>query len=257
MLYNVEFLIGLYIAIFGCCIGSFLNVLIYRIPKKIPFWKGRSYCPSCKTQIKPLDMIPILSYLILRGKCRKCNSSISKRYPLVETLTGLIALLVYWSCGFTFTALTYFTFSSILIVIAFIDIDTMTIPNGLIIALIVPAVSALFLIQQPGIIARIIGFFIISLPMLIIAFIIPDGFGGGDIKLIAVCGFMLGWQNAIVAFLIGLIIGGIHGVFLLIKDKKNKGRHIAFGQYLSIGIFVALLYGNNIIGTYLSFFGLK
>ncbi|HBL84805.1 MAG: peptidase [Clostridiales bacterium GWF2_38_85] len=257
MLYLVYFLLYFFIFMAGSCIGSFLNVLIYRIPNKIPFWKGRSFCTSCKTTIKPYDMIPIFSYHILHGKCRHCNKGISKSYPLVEAITGLIALLIYRSFDYSVLSLIYFTFSSILVAVAFIDIDTMTIPNGLIIVLLVPTLASLLFAQQPDIISRIIGFFIISLPMFLITFAIPDCFGGGDIKLIAVCGFMLGWHNTLVALFIGLIFGGIHGIILLTKDKNNRKKHIAFGQYLCVGVFTALLYGDNIIKFYLGLFGLN
>ena len=245
-----------FVFITGCCIGSFLNVLIYRIPKQIPFWSGRSFCPSCRTTIKPYDLIPILSYLFLLGRCRNCRSRISCRYPIIEILTGVIAMLVFENSGFTVLSLIYFIFSAILIVIAFIDIDTMTIPNGLILSLIIPTAAILFFTEHPDIISRIIGFFIISVLLYLINFLIPNGFGGGDIKLIAVCGFMLGWQNVLVAFIIGLIVGGIHGAILLIKNIKNSHRHIAFGQYLCIGAFIALLYGKNIINAYVGLFGL-
>lgn len=256
MLYFSYFIIYLIVFLFGISIGSFLNVLIYRIPKSIPFWKGRSFCVSCDTTIKAYDLIPIISFLFLRGRCRNCNIRISRRYPLVELIAGLIALLIYWIYGFSYFALIYFAFSAILVTIAFIDYDTMTIPNGLVLILIIPVIATSLLTTQPDILSRIIGFFALSLPMFLLTLVISDCFGGGDIKLIAVCGFMLGWQNAIVAAFIALILGGSYGALLLIRDKNNRNKHFAFGQYICISVFISLLYGDIIINSYLHIFDL-
>jgi len=181
---------------------------------------------------------------------------ISTRYPLVETITGLIALLVFWNSGFSIISLLYFSFSAVLIVISFIDFDTMTIPDTLVIILLVIALGAVIIVPEPNLISRTIGAFAISLPMLILALIIPESFGGGDIKLIAVCGLMLGWVAVLTAIFIALIFGGAHGVLMIIKNRDNKKNHIAFGQYICIGTFISMLYGNSIIDGYLRLFGL-
>lgn len=257
MLYLVCFSLYLFVFLFGSCIGSFLNVIIYRIPKGIPFWKGRSFCTSCGSTIKPYDLVPVLSYCFLRGRCRNCNAIISKRYPLVESITGLIALLVFRTTGFTFLFIDYFAFASILIAIAFIDLDTMTIPNGLILVLIFPVVCSLFFTEQPYFLSRIISVFLLSIPMFLLTLAVPDCFGGGDIKLIAVCGFMLGWQNTLLAGFIAIILGGTQGVILMIRDKNNRKEHFAFGPYLCIGCFIALLFGEAIVKGYLNIFGLN
>jgi leader peptidase (prepilin peptidase) / N-methyltransferase len=257
MLYVVYFLLYFLIFLFGSCIGSFLNVIIYRVPRGIPFWKGRSFCPICNVTLKPYDMIPVLSYFFLRGRCRNCNSKISQRYPLVETITGLIALLIYWETDFSLIYLEYFVFASVLVAIAFIDYDTMTIPNGLLLVLAFPAIAALFLNGQPDLLSRIVGFFAVSLPMFLLTLAIPECFGGGDIKLIASCGFMLGWQNTLLAIFIALLFGGAHGIYLIIKDKNNRKKHFAFGQYICIGVFAAMLYGDLIINGYLQIFNLN
>ncbi|HAN21663.1 MAG TPA: prepilin peptidase [Clostridiales bacterium] len=256
MLYFAYFLLNIFIFFFGVIIGSFLNVIIYRVPKEIPFWQGRSYCVSCGKTIKPYDLIPIISFFILRGRCRNCNNKFSRRYPLVEIITGLIALVLYWNFGISVVSFIYFTVSAILVAISFIDFDTMTIPNGLIITLVIPAMAAVFFVEQTEILSRVIGFLAISLPMFLLTFLIPDCFGGGDIKLIAVCGFILGWQNILLAAFIALILGGTYGVILILKNKNNRKIHIAFGQYICIGVFVAMLYGNIIIDSYLKIFNL-
>lgn len=244
----------LYIFVIGCVIGSFLNVVIYRVPRDISFAKGRSFCPHCNAQIKGIHNIPIFSYLWLKGKCAYCGEKISPRYPLIELFTGVMAGFIFGIYGLTFQWGVVFAAGAILICITMIDFDTMTIPNGLVIALMVPAFLCFFIFPQVGILSRVIGIFVVSLPMLILTLFIGDAFGGGDIKLMAVAGFMLGWGNTVLATFIGLILGGAVAVYLL--TKKTKDKHMAFGPYLCIGIMTSLLFGDIMIGWYLSLFGL-
>lgn len=254
MLVLVNIVFCVYAFVLGAVIGSFLNVVIYRVPREISFAKGRSFCPDCGSQIKGCHNIPIFSYLWLRGKCADCGGKISPRYPLIELFTGIMAVLVLWIFGITFQWLVVFSAGAILICITMIDFDTMTIPNGLVIAMMVPALLAFFFFPQVGILSRFIGMCIISLPMLALTLFIPDAFGGGDIKLMAVAGFMLGWQNTLLATFIGLLIGGAVAVYLL--AQKTKDKHMAFGPYLCLGIMTALLFGDIIINWYLGLFGL-
>ncbi|PKM60228.1 MAG: prepilin peptidase [Firmicutes bacterium HGW-Firmicutes-4] len=250
----INFILYVYIFVIGIVIGSFLNVVIYRVPLEISVAKGRSFCPHCHAQIKGYHNIPVFSYLWLRGKCADCGEPISIRYPLVELFTGLIAILIFAVYGFSFQWLVVFSAGAILIGITMIDFDTMTIPNGLVIALMAPALLSFFFFPQLGILSRVIGIFVISLPMLILVLFIPDAFGGGDIKLMAVAGFMLGWGNTLLAAFIGLLLGGAVAVVLL--AKKTPDKHMAFGPYLCIGIMTALLFGDIIIQWYLNLFGL-
>ncbi|MDO9492797.1 A24 family peptidase [Acetobacterium sp.] len=250
----INIILYLYIFVIGIVIGSFLNVVIYRVPKELSFAKGRSFCSRCHAPIKGYHNIPVFSYLWLRGKCADCGESISIRYPLVELLTGIIAVLVFAVYGFSFQWLVVFAVGAILICITMIDFDTMIIPNGLVLALMAPALLSFFFFPQVGILSRVIGIFVISLPMLILVLFIPDAFGGGDIKLMAVAGFMLGWGNTLLATFIGLLLGGVVAVRLL--AKKTADKHMAFGPYLCIGIMTALLFGDIIIQWYFNLFGL-
>ncbi|MCQ4638023.1 prepilin peptidase [Anaerovorax odorimutans] len=245
-----------FILIAGICIGSFLNVLIYRIPEKISFAKGRSFCPACGHELRAIDLVPVISFLFLKGKCRYCGDKISFRYPLIELLGGAFALWSALSFGLTWQAVVGFAVSCILLVIAFIDIDTMEIPDGLVLALLVLAVVSLICFRDITWISGVIGFFVISLPMLLMNLIIKDSFGGGDIKLCAACGLMLGWQQMLAAALIALVTGGIYGAYLLITKKKDRKDHFAFGPFLSFGIIVALFAGNFLIQSYLAIFNL-
>ncbi|WP_303869934.1 A24 family peptidase [Acetobacterium wieringae] len=249
-----QFILYLYIFVIGMVIGSFLNVVIYRVPREISVAKGRSFCPNCNAPIKGYHNIPVFSYFWLRGKCVDCGEPIAIRYPLVELFAGLLAVLIFAVYGFSFEWLVVFSAGAILICITMIDFDTMTIPNGLIIALIIPALLSFFVFPQVGLLSRVIGIVVISLPMLVLALFIPDAFGGGDIKLMAVAGFMLGWGNTLLATFIGVVLGGVVAVYLLVKKTADK--HMAFGPYLAIGIMTALLFGDIIIGWYLNLFGL-
>lgn len=250
----VSIVLYVYMFVIGIVIGSFLNVVIFRLPQGKSFVEGRSFCPSCNAQIKGYHNIPIFSYLVLRGKCADCGEKISLRYPLVELVTGLMAVLLYFLYGFSFQWLVVFSAGAILICVTMIDFDTMTIPNGLVIALMFPALVSFFVFPGVGILYRFIGMFIVSLPMLILTLFIADAFGGGDIKLMAVAGFMLGMGNTLLAAFIGILLGGAVAARLLIKKTGEK--HMAFGPYLCIGIMTSLLFGDIIIQWYFSLFGL-
>jgi len=247
------FIINAFVFVFGLCIGSFLNVVIYRVPLGISIAKGRSFCPQCKAPIAAYDNVPLFSWLFLRGKCRRCGAPIPVRYPAVELLGGLAALAAVWRFGYTPMAAVAFCTEAILIAVVFIDFDHMIIPNGLVIALIVPAVAAAFLQSPPDLISRVIGVFVIAVPLLVLA-VALGAFGMGDIKLMAVAGFLLGWQGTLLAAFIGVVLGGIVGIVKMIKKTGEK--EMAFGPYLAIGIAVSQLWGASIIAWYLGIFGL-
>ena len=267
MIYTIYAILYFIIFVFGAVIGSFLNVLIYRIPRKLNFVKGFSFCPNCEHRLYPKDLIPIISYLSVGRKCRYCGEPISSRYMMVEIITGLLFVISYAAFMDPFAFLTpkyaslaavagilYFIVLCILLVITYIDNDTMEIPDSLNIAILVCGILAIWLGPEIPILSRVIGLFAISVPLFLIAFFIGGAFGGGDVKLMAAAGFFLGWQNAIVATFIGIVIGGVYGVILLAKRKKGRKEHFAFGPALCIGIAIAMFAGTNIINWYLSFF---
>ena len=161
VIYGVIFLAGI-------CIGSFLNVLIYRIPLGINVAKGRSFCPECKKKLQAKDLVPLLSFFVLRGSCRFCGQKISRRYPVVEFLGGMLAVTSLYFFWLTWQALLVYAAVCILLVIAFIDIDTREIPDRLNIALFVLALISVFLFPDITVIERVIGFFEISLPLLLL-----------------------------------------------------------------------------------------
>lgn len=249
-------MIYVYVFVIATVIGSFLNVVIWRLPQDVSFVKGRSYCPHCHTTLKPYDMIPICSWILLKGKCRFCKQPISIRYPLIELVSGLLAILCFHHYMFTWDTILVFGILLILLAITMIDFATMTIPNGLIISLVFPIIIVYMLHPEITFLERILGFFIISLPMYGLTVLIPDCFGGGDIKLIAVCGFLLGWKMTLLAMFLAILTGGIYACYLVISKKAKKGAHMAFGPYICLGVSIALFYGPEIVNAYLSLFGL-
>jgi len=278
----------------GAIFGSFLNVVIYRLPKKENFVSGSSYCPHCKHKLGFQDLIPILSYIFLGRKCRYCNKPISPRYMLVETLTGALALasfLAFMPPGgyyfrtdtalfFTTTAkevglmapwmpfdiptyafaliaaIMVFALLCVLVVVTFIDADTMEIPNSLPIWVAALGLASIFFGPTHWIpwYNHLIGAFAISVPMFLLAFFIVGSFGFGDVKLMAAAGLFLGWQLALVATFIGVLFGGAYGIYVLATRKKGRKEHFAFGPSLCAGIAISIFVGQYIINWYLGFF---
>jgi leader peptidase (prepilin peptidase)/N-methyltransferase len=247
---------AIFIVIYGLAIGSFLNVLIYRIPLGKSVALGRSYCPNCNSLIPWFRNIPIISYLLLKGHCRDCGTSISFVYPLVELLNGLLWLLAWFKYGFTVYALFIALLSSLLIVVTFIDLKHQIIPNGLI--LVILGLGVINLIYQTLVLGHhwsfwVIGFFAASLPLYIMALIHPKGMGGGDIKFMAVAGFFIGWRLILLTLFLGAIYALFYAAFLLLLRKPLKGIQIPFGPFLSLGILTSLFAGEELIGIYLEF----
>jgi len=215
---------------------------------------SRSHCPACGKTIRWYDLFPVLSWIILLGRCRDCKAHISPRYPIVETLGALFALACLWFFGLSLLALMVFAVTMILLAIALIDLNITEIPDLLIIALAPLAVASIWLLPDVTLLSHAIGLASVALPMLLLTLAIPGAFGGGDIKLMAVCGLLLGWQLTLLAFFIALLIGGSIAVFLLASGKRKRGQHMVFGPAICAGTVTALFYGNEIIGFYLSLY---
>lgn len=236
--------------LYGILIGSFLNVLILRIPLKEEFVKTRSHCPKCQYQLKWYDLIPILSYIALRGRCRKCQVSISPQYPLIELLNGVAYLGIYKYMGLSITTILTCIAFSILLVIFIIDIRYMIIPNGLVVALFILAVIETIVMR--AYLQNIIGFFAVSVFLLVLLIITRGGLGFGDVKLMAVAGLLIGWQKIILALMIGSIVGSLIGIGLLVFKITKRKEPIPFAPFLTVGIMLAMLFGDSIITWYLA-----
>lgn len=234
----------------GITVFSFLNVVIETLPKedgeKITF--RRSKCPHCGHVWKCKESIPVFSWLFHGRKCAYCFEKISPRHTLIELLGGILAVAVVIYYGISLETITLFVLYGILATIAFIDMDTQYIPPELNIMIAVLGVLSIWTFPGPTLVERVIGLFCISVPLILIILVVPEGFGGGDIKMMAAAGIFLGWKATLAAFFIGLILGGAYGTYLLLVKKKGKKEHFAFGPFLSFGIAIAAFGG---LGTYI------
>ena len=247
------------IIVIGLIIGSFLNVCIYRLQKHENIAQPRSHCPNCKHQLKLWENVPVLSYLLLRGKCSNCKVKISFRYPLVEVLTALVFFVIYYYFDISVETISLIVFFSIVIIITFIDIDIQLIPNKLLVIGILPIISYI-LISQPNLyFNHIIGATLLALLFLVIGYIGKliykvDSMGMGDVKYAAVIGLLLGWEKGILAFIIAFFSAAVIIVIVSLYKKLSPKQRIAFGPFLSIGCFVAFFWGENILNWYLGFY---
>ncbi|MDR7870026.1 MAG: prepilin peptidase [Tissierellaceae bacterium] len=249
----------LIVFIYGLLIGSFLNVLIYRIPRNENIAFPASHCPNCNTKLKWYDNIPLFSYIFLRGRCRYCNDKISLQYPIIEFLNGLLYLIMLNHYGLSIDFIFYSLIGSVLIAITIIDLKEMIIPDSLVLSIL-----ALSIIQKT------INYYVHSIPMdikesilglliagglfLLIVILSKGGMGGGDVTLIGALGFVLGIKLVMLNILLSFVIGAIISIFLLASKLKTKKDPIPFGPFIILSYFLVLLYGQDIIGWYFNIF---
>lgn len=241
--------------IFGLVMGSFLNVVVYRVPRGTSVAEGRSRCPACNHTLSWKDLIPVLSYLLLKGRCRFCGERISKTYPLTEAAMGIMALGIVLLKGIFPEALILFALGFILTAIALIDFRTMTIPNGLILWILPLAAGQALLSGDWDLTGRVIGALIVSLPMYLSLYVLEDAFGGGDIKLFAALGLFLGWQKTLLTLFIASISAAAIGLAAArAKGEKTAGKEIPFGPFIAAGAFLSALLGDRLLAWYFSLF---
>jgi leader peptidase (prepilin peptidase)/N-methyltransferase len=251
--------------LFGLIVGSFLNVCIYRIPRGLSITKPSSRCPSCNTPIRPWDNIPILSYILLGGRCRSCKAKISFRYPLVESLNAVFYAAFLWKFGLGWHTLVYFVFSSSLIVITFIDLDFQVIPDWITLPGIpIGLLAGSFLLPDPFLRSSLLGikksllgaftgfglFFLVALGGS--ALFKKEAMGGGDVKMMAMLGTLTGWKGVLSTTFFGSLTGSIVGIFLMLLKGKKKETKIPFGPFLAFGAVVTLFFGQEILSWYIS-----
>ncbi len=238
-------------ALFGICIGSFTNVLILRIPKGEEFVRKGSHCMSCGHELKWFELIPIVSYLALRGKCRACKAHISLQYPLVEAANGILYFLTVMTLGMTVEGVLVCLASSALLALSIIDWRTFEIPVGFNIFLAILGAIRLAT-DYRNFALYLIGAICVSAPLALIYYVSGGrAIGGGDVKLMAACGLLLGWKNILLALIVGCIAGSV--IHLIRMKAAGAQRLLAMGPYLSLGIFFSALYGTTLIEWYLSF----
>ena len=238
----------------GLCVGSFCNVLIFRLPKGEEFVKSPSHCMACGHRLRWFELVPVVSWLAQGGKCRACGVKLSAQYPIVEALNGGAWLLAAWLFrGDAVRAVLYSALFSLLTVVAVIDWRTFEIPNGVNLAILLLGVVQLVADRRNWAL-YLIGMCSVSLLFLLLWFITHgNGLGMGDVKLMAAAGLLLGWPRILLAMILGSVSGAITHT---IRMSRGAGRKLAFGPYLSAGIWVAALFGERLIGAYLGLFGL-
>jgi leader peptidase (prepilin peptidase)/N-methyltransferase len=247
-------LIPIYIVIFlfGIVIGSFLNVCIFRIPNHETVVTERSHCMRCGYQLSWYDMVPVFSWLFLRGRCRKCKEPISPQYPIIEAANGMLYLLVFVVNGFSVQSILYCLLMSALLVLSVIDWRTYEIPIGINIFILCLGILQV-ITDYKNWMNYLAGFLCISILLeLILLLSRGRAIGGGDVKLMAAAGLLLGWKQIILAFLLGCIIGSV--IHLLRMKLSGADRVLAMGPYLSAGIAIAALWGEQMLNWYLNLY---
>lgn len=254
MLLLLEIIPYVTIFLFGIVVGSFLNVCIYRLPKQESIVKVPSHCMSCGAQLRWYDLVPLFSWLILRGRCRRCKATISIQYPLIEGLNGILWVFVFIVNGMNGMSLVYCFMTSALLTLSVIDWRTFEIPFGINVFLGILGLVAVVLNKEEWL-SHIIGAVCVSV-FLLLLYVLTQGraIGGGDIKLMAACGLLIGWQRIILAFLLGCILGSI--IHIIRMKVRGEGHILAMGPYLAAGVFLAALFGQEWITWYLSLLGI-
>lgn len=243
--------------LFGACIGSFLNVCIYRIPENKSIVFPGSFCPNCNNSIPFYCNIPIISYLFLRGQCKFCNQPISLRYPLIEALTGFFALLLFYRFGATPATIYWFFFITVLITISFIDFDHQIIPDIISLPGILIFASSFYFLPEMTFFKAVTGIIAGGGSLYAVAFLYyilrkQEGMGGGDIKLLAMIGAATGIKGILFTIFISSLLGTVVGISIIISTKiADTKLRIPFGPFLSMGAIIYIFFGKQLIEWYL------
>ncbi len=240
---------------FGAMVGSFLNVCIARIPEGRSIVHPRSQCPGCQSPIAWYDNIPIVSYLVLGGRCRACRTRISPVYPAVELLTGALAVALWMRLGLSAAFAGYFIFAAALVTITFIDLDHRIIPDVISLPGIAAGIAISFVSPLVTPVDALLGVVVGGGSLLAVASAYQwirgeEGMGGGDIKLLAMIGAFLGWQSVFVTLMVASVIGSIIGISLMVYQRADAKLAIPFGPFLACGALVYLFFGERILAFY-------
>ncbi|MES1241972.1 MAG: prepilin peptidase [Acidobacteriota bacterium] len=261
---SLHLLITLYVAVFGLLVGSYLNVVIYRVPLGVSTVFPRSRCPVCNAPIRALDNLPVLSYLLLGGKCRSCGTGISWRYPLIEAFTSLVLIGCFLAFGLRPQALVAAVFSCLMIVLAMIDVDHMILPNritwpGIALGFLGHAMLVVLLRLPWSHMLEPLGGALLGGGMTLAIYGLwwlirrEEGLGLGDAKMLALIGAFLGWKAMLVAFFFAVLAGSIVGVVLMRRSGQGMKTRLPFGAFLAFGGLLALFAAPAIIDFYLQF----
>ncbi len=240
--------------ILGCIFGSFLNVCILRIPRNESVVYAPSHCPNCSLPIAPYDNIPVISYILLLGKCRQCKSIISFQYPLVEIISGLVTWQLYLKYGLTLNFLMFAVLSMVLLVLAVIDIHHQVLFNKITIPGVFVGFALSFYRPDFTPLQALFGFLLGGGIFYAIAIISPRGMGGGDIKLMAMCGTFIGWSASLITIFLASVSGAVIGSVFILLSKRGRKTRIPFGPFIVFGSIVSILWEREIVSWYLQTF---
>jgi len=256
------FIIGLLFFVFGLIFGSFLNVCIYRLPRGESIVWPASHCPVCKTEIRPWDNVPVLSFIILHGRCRSCKAKIHWRYPVVELLTGVLFLSLFLKFGLTREVIVFLFLAALLVVITFIDIEyqlilnKITLPGVLLGAVLTWQLGSAHL-WQIGLGLVIGGGSLVLVALLGKGLFGKESMGMGDVKMAAMIGVFIGAKGVAISLFLGFLIAGIFSFVGMAIKKVRRSSYIPFGPFIAGGTLVYIFWGENIINWYLMYAGLK
>ncbi len=239
-----------FVFLFGLVTGSFLNVLITRLPAGKSIASPPSHCEACGTTLQARDLIPVISWLFLRGKCRYCGQPIPYWFPLTEFVNGVVWVGLVWQFGLTCKGMAGLFLFSLFLVIALIDLQHQIIPNGLVLTLLAGGIIYHFGSEELSLFQRLLGLAVGLTVLLLIALLSRGGMGGGDIKLLAVMGFWLGLGGVLATLFLAALIGSIVGIVLIISGRKKRKDPIPFGPFLAIGFLLVFLYGEQLMNLY-------
>lgn len=248
-----EVFLPVLIFIAGLFIGSFLNVCIWRLPREESIiWPG-SHCPACSTALRVRDLVPVLSWLFLQGRCRFCGERISARYPAVELCTGGLFLACWLHYGLVPELAAALVFSAFMVVVTFIDIDHQIILDGMVALLAACGLALQLWTGAVGLVSMLAGALAGGGLLLLLAILSKGGMGGGDVKLAFALGFWLGWQGNLLGLFLGFVLGGFGSALLLLLRLRGRKDYIPFGPFIAAGAWLALLYGRQILDWYFGF----
>ncbi|MCX5801106.1 MAG: prepilin peptidase [Candidatus Eisenbacteria bacterium] len=240
----------------GLAIGSFLNVCIHRVPRRISVCFPSSHCPLCKTPIRPMDNIPVFSFLILKGRCRHCGARIRWQYPVVELASGLLLLLSYFKFGFSFELLLYYAFCCALVVITFVDLEFRIIPDTITLPFMVLGLAG-SVFSGLGLAQSLLGIIVGGGSLTLVGYVYTkitkvEGMGGGDVKLTAMMGAFLGWKAVLIVIFVASLAGSALGIVLMLMFRMSRRTPIPFGSFLAPVGIVVLLCWSRLVEWYLS-----